>query len=158
MTRRIKRNRSSQTSSAELSQPIDHTRNVYLPEFKVLARLVAYNQLRGTGVRLPSEGLAVTGPLWEAMQTIPSAAAAEDLTRADDWVIATCENRNDTGVRFLPEGLKRFGLCLPTVEPERVLAEWEEEEVEHILTPIGRAAVEMVWAGAMAVTSFGASA
>ena len=33
----------------------------------------------------------------------------------------------------------------------------DEQEEEVVLTPIGRAAIEMAWLGCMAVTSFGST-
>jgi len=133
-------------------------RSVYLPAFKVLGRLVGYDELRGTGVRLPADGLSVTGPMSEAQEHMPSSSLLLKQNETD-WVIATCDSR-EKGVQLLTDALARLGLCFPLTRPpmdERRLIEGELMEEEEVakLTPIGRAAMEMVWAGAMALTSFG---
>ncbi|KAI0058701.1 hypothetical protein BV25DRAFT_1890732 [Artomyces pyxidatus] len=135
-------------------------RSVVLKAFRVIARLVAHADFSGSGVRLPSRGLSVTGPMEEAMRGIPSAALRD--VHQDDYVIGVCLNR-DAGVEFVPEGLDKLGLCEPRMEvaggplshPAMQTREISEEEVEpQPLTAIGRAAVEMAWLGCMAVTTF----
>ncbi|EGO25484.1 hypothetical protein SERLADRAFT_387526 [Serpula lacrymans var. lacrymans S7.9] len=130
---------------------------VLLTSFRVCARLVAYGELRGSGVRVPSEGLSVTGAIWEAMSYLPSPALRQD--HIDDTVISHSSSR-DKGFEFVPEGLGKLGLCMPppaseTLTPDVPPPENEEEESDVLLTPIGRAAVEMVWLGCLALTSFG---
>ena len=131
--------------------------------FKVVGRLIAHSDLNGSGVRLPVRGLSVTGSLAEAEQDIPPASLRE--VHSDDFVIGACLDHSGT-IEFVPEGLEKLGLCEPrngpflqqqhthpamqTVEPSKE----EEEVVPHLLTAIGRAAVEVVWLGCMALTTF----
>jgi hypothetical protein len=125
-----------------------------LRSFRVNARLVAYDDLRYTGVRVPPYGLTVTGSMAEANEYLPSPSIREQ--RLDEVVICHCTSRS-SGMKFDPDGLSKLGLCMPTNTPaamqipDSVIPEPEEA----ILTPIGRAAVEMAWLGCMAVTSFG---
>ena len=130
--------------------------------FKVVGRLIAHSDLNGSGVRLPVRGLSVTGSLAEAEQGIPPASLRE--VHSDDFVIGACLDRSGT-IEFVPEGLEKLGLCVPrsgpllqlhthpamqTAEPSK-----EEEEVApQPLTAIGRAAIEVVWLGCMALTTF----
>jgi hypothetical protein len=130
--------------------------------FKVVGRLIAHSDLNGSGVRLPVRGLSVTGSLAEAEQGIPPASLRE--VHSDDFVIGACLDRSGT-IEFVPEGLEKLGLCVPrsgpllplhthpamqTVEPSKE----EEEVVSQPLTAIGRAAIEVVWLGCMALTTF----
>ena len=130
--------------------------------FKVVGRLIAHSDLNGSGVRLPVRGLAVTGSFAEAEQGIPPAALRD--VHSDDFVIGACLDRSGT-IEFVPEGLEKLGLCEPrrgpllqlhthpamqTAEPSKE----EEEIVSQPLTAIGRAAVEVVWLGCTALTTF----
>lgn len=162
-----KNKRSSPQSSLEPMDP----KTVILNAFKVSARLVGYAELKGTGVRLPNTGLSVTGPPREAIDhmppLLPSASHLPPEKRPRDFtIIAHCYGR-EKGVVFEPMGLEKLGLCMPRApEEEEVQSEsdvnnhWAQydEPVEQLilLTPIGRAAVEMVWLGCLAMTSFGA--
>ena len=130
--------------------------------FRVCARLVSYNDFLGTGVRLPSEGLTITGPMAEAMTQLPSTATRE---KYDDIVIATSTGR-DRDIEFLPDGLAKVGLCREVIEehqhqqpPSPVHEEEMMDQFDpvHSLTPIGRAAVEMAWLGCLAITFWDAS-
>ncbi|KAG8725780.1 hypothetical protein FRC12_024039 [Ceratobasidium sp. 428] len=69
-------------------------------------------------------------------------------SRAFPSVIAMC-NGTGTGVEFVPEGLDRLGLCLPSYE-------WQSEAERFPgLTSVGVEVVEMVWAGCVAVLGIG---
>ncbi|THH14959.1 hypothetical protein EW146_g5439 [Bondarzewia mesenterica] len=146
----------------------DSGRSIVLSSFRVIARLVAYADLRGSGVRLPSRGLSVAGDMTLAVQGIPSANLRD--VHQDDFVIAVCLKR-EKGIDFVPEGLEKLGLCEPRVQPTFYGGalgtadpamqvrdpdpDWEAMNAEpQALTAIGRAAVEMVWLGCMALTSF----
>lgn len=152
-----KKSRSSQTSSPDPSPSKKaDDQSVFLTSFHVNARLVGYEELRSSGVRVPEEGLSVTGPMSEALETMPSPTIRKE--QQTDWVIASCYSR-EYGIEFHPEGLVKMGLCHPTPEVARpVLSAYEhkeEDEPELFLSPVGRAAVEMAWVGCMALTSFG---
>ena len=161
-----KKKNKARPSPPSTLEPMD-PKTVILSEFKVSARLVGYSELRGTGVRLPNTGLSVTGSPQEAVEYMPPLLPAGEHRR-DFTVIAHCDGR-DRGVVFEPMGLDKLGLCLPREpEPDRAkdsheqlqqFGNWEYEEPEEqpfLLSPIGRAAVEMVWLGCLAMTSFGA--
>ncbi|KAG1751388.1 uncharacterized protein EDB91DRAFT_1105212 [Suillus paluster] len=145
-------------------------KSVYLSNFRVNARLVAYDNLRGTGIRVPSDGLAITAPAWEAnnLPIIDTQSESESESQIEEedvqpkqTVICVCDNR-EHGFRFLPDGLTELGLCLkeevplPAADnPRAIYLGHEVSDVRQHLTPVGRAAVEMVWLGCLAVTSFG---
>ncbi|KIK69256.1 hypothetical protein GYMLUDRAFT_67914 [Collybiopsis luxurians FD-317 M1] len=89
-------------------------RNILLHGFVINARKVAYCDLRGTGVRVPDEGLAVNGPLEEAWRecsvgmSMPSDLDTQPLP--DPTILAVCHSR-ESGVEFDPEALVSLGLC-----------------------------------------------
>ncbi|KIJ68113.1 hypothetical protein HYDPIDRAFT_25558 [Hydnomerulius pinastri MD-312] len=128
-------------------------RTIFLPAFRVIARVVTYDELRNTGIRVPSDGLAITGPAWEAMSYTISPTLRQDL-QTHDTVICICHGR-DRGFLFLADALSKLGLCTAEELPMHVSTEEEEREGEILLTAIGRAAVEMIWLGCLAITSFG---
>ena len=132
------------------------SKSVYIPQFKVSARLVGYDELLGTGVRLPSAGLSVTGPLWEAMQDAPKSSLRQE--HPGDCLLAICFGR-EKGIEFLPDGLEKVGLCLPTDDqpyvPESDYQSMVVLERTVFLSAIGRAAAETIWLGCLALTSFG---
>lgn len=141
------------SSSGSSSFEAPDSKTVFMPAFRVSARLVGYDELRGTGVRLPNTGLSVTGPAWEAVQHAPSLAIRDE--HHDDSVVATCMGR-EQGIQFLPEGLFKLGLSLPVSGLEKHTAH-HLELGQMMLSPIGRSVVEMIWLGCMALTSFGAT-
>ncbi|KAI5118890.1 hypothetical protein M0805_003565 [Coniferiporia weirii] len=146
-----KRSRGSQTSSST-SHHTDATssresRNaVSLSSFNVLARLVSYKDVNGSGIRVPTDGLSVTGPMSDAIREIPQIRfQVDDLA----LMIAFCANR-ERGVEVVPEGAEKLGLCLPRTSPD--------PDSDAPLSSLGRAAVEMAWLGALAVMGFGSVA
>jgi len=148
-----KKKKSKSQLSPEVSlEPMDD-KTIILSSFRVSARLIAYDELSGCGVRLPSTGLSVTGPVREAMHYAPPQSI--HAQHHDDSVVATCMGR-EQGIQFIPEGLFKLGLTFPTSEMEpQVVVDLEVGLTR--LSPIGRAAVEMIWLGCMALTSFGAT-
>ncbi|KAJ8585073.1 hypothetical protein M405DRAFT_710035, partial [Rhizopogon salebrosus TDB-379] len=132
---------------------------IYLSGFRVNARLLGYNDLHGSGILLPSHGLATTAPACEAVNY--DVEPAREVTQIIDAVICVCSSR-ENGFQFQLEGLMKLGLCLqeevapsPSPLPPAGLGAHEQREVKPFLTPIGHAAVEMVWLGCLAITSFG---
>ncbi|KAG2342793.1 hypothetical protein BDR05DRAFT_1000460 [Suillus weaverae] len=168
-----------QTHSTSDPDAESNQKNVYLRNFRVNARLVGYDELRGTGIRLPSDGLAVAAPtldvgglggvrnreesesqlgLGPQQGTVPGPGLDSQLS---ETVICMCSSR-ENGFHFQPDGLSKLGLCLQeevtlpgTNNPLAVYLEIPTSEMRHLLTPVGRAAVEMVWLGCLAITSFG---
>ncbi|KIM83183.1 hypothetical protein PILCRDRAFT_88087 [Piloderma croceum F 1598] len=133
--------------------PIDD-KTIVLTSFRVSARLIGYDELRGSGVRLPSTGLSVTGPVWEAVEYAPPSGIRAH--HYDDSVaVAQCMGRG-SGILFVPEGLFKLGLTIPTCDTQPEVA-MDLEVSSMALSPIGRSAVEMIWLGCMALTSFGAT-
>ena len=164
----------SSTSSTE-SKPWDD-KNILLPGFLVIARQVSYADLQGSGVRMPEEGLAVSGPLEDAFQQMPFSISDEFHTTlgrrraswastseefhgaALDFVLGACYSR-EAGVEFDPEGLVALGLCtvLNPLPKGTVAEEWGDQgaKMHQVkLTPIGMAVMEMAWIGGLALTSF----
>ncbi|KAK0476733.1 hypothetical protein IW261DRAFT_327487 [Armillaria novae-zelandiae] len=144
----------SPTSSWDSSMQKRDERNILLNEFRITGRLVSHADIQGSGMRV-SEGIIVTGPLPEAYDTRPP--IANPGTR----LIGGCRNR-EQGVEFDSDGLLSLGLCLTrNAYPPGMIAEEIEPsrpKPEQVLTPIGKAVVEMVWIGALALTSFGSVA
>lgn len=136
-----------------------HQKNVTLSSFRVNARLVGYDDLRGSGIRVPSDGLAITAPAWEAVNYNVKAARGVKMS---ETVICVCSGR-ENGFHFQPDGLRTLGLCQEEVAPasrsntaeNEAQLEEDPNEVDPFLTHIGRAAAEMVWLGCLAITSFG---
>jgi hypothetical protein len=125
---------------------------VYLPAFRAVARVVAYDELRLSGVRVPSDGLAFNGPEWEAMTYSTSTPLRDDQMM--DTVVCQCQGR-ESGFDFLEDGLVELGLCTREAIPlQDEYSELEEQQFKTVLTPIGRAAIEMIWLGCLAITSF----
>ncbi|KAL0567782.1 hypothetical protein V5O48_014211, partial [Marasmius crinis-equi] len=157
--------------------PIQDKRNILLPYFHIIARQVSYAELRGSGVRLPDQGLAVSGPLEEAFNTAPrlqsrppstapytSSSAQVPWSLRDpvqDYVMGTCYSR-ESGIEFDPEVLLELGLCsilkeediIPNSLPPGRFEEEFERSITVKLTAVGSAVVEMAWAGGLALTSF----
>ena len=130
----------SPTSSADSRDD----RTILLSAFYISARIVRYRELMGSGMRVPDEGLAISGPLDEAFRSIPR-------PNSDMQVIANCSSR-ESGIEFIPEGLTCLGLCRPST----TLAEISGDGgLLPEPTPIGRAVMEMAFIGGMALTSFG---
>jgi hypothetical protein len=155
-------------------------KNVYLRNFRVNARLVGYDELRGTGIRVPSDGLAVAAPpldvgglggvrdqeesesqLGLGQPQLEPQSGTETALGLKTVTICMCSSR-EKGFHFQIEGLCKLGLCLqeevtlPAANnPQAVYLEIPTSEMRHLLTPVGRAAVEMVWLGCLAITSFG---
>ncbi|KDR75133.1 hypothetical protein GALMADRAFT_157006 [Galerina marginata CBS 339.88] len=126
-------------------------RVVLLHSFHISGRVFAYRDLQGSGVRIPDVGLAVSGPLKDAYDSIP------DTIRKDDYVIGVCHSR-ESGIEFIPEGFEKMGLSrtIPNPRPAEPSEDDDSQSFDTIpvLTPIGRAVMEMAWLGSMAVTSF----
>ncbi len=142
-----KRARGSQTSSAnshsDSSTSKDAKNSVALSAFNIMARLVSYKDVNGSGIRVPTIGLSVTGPMTDAVRAIPSIRfEMDDLA----LIIGFCDKR-ERGVEILPEGAEKLGLCLPRTSPDM--------DLDAPLSSLGRAAVEMAWLGALAVMGFG---
>ncbi|KIM45282.1 hypothetical protein M413DRAFT_441963 [Hebeloma cylindrosporum] len=135
----------------ELAGDSVHEGVVFLNTFHITARVVSYRDLQGSGVRIPDAGLAVSGPLFDAYDYLPSSF------RQDEYVIGVCDSR-ESGVEFVPEGFEKMGLTRNVPNPRA--AEFVEDDDSGsfdtltILTPVGRAVMEMAWLGGMALTSF----
>lgn len=141
------------------------SKSIELTSFRVVARLISYSLLQGTGVRLPVDGLSITGPMSKALALVPPSSYLRPQDH-DDIIIGRCTNHGkNKDVHFDPEGLAKLGLCLNPDRQDRLadplgVSEGNEEADSESweLTPIGRAAVEMAWLGCLAVTSFGGDA
>ncbi|OCB87333.1 hypothetical protein A7U60_g5472 [Sanghuangporus baumii] len=117
--------------------------SVCLSSFNVLARLVSYKDVNGSGIRVPTNGLAVTGPMSDAIAAIPQVRfQVDDLA----LMIAFCASR-ERGVEVVPEGSEKLGLCVPRTN-------FDDPDSDAPLSPLGRAAVEMAWLGALAIMGF----
>lgn len=149
-TKKSKHTSQTSSDSSQDAEPIP----VCLTSFRVIARVVHYDDLRHSGVRAPGVGLAISGPAWEAMNDfdLVFASGSQDR-RLTDAVICHCRGRQK-GFLFDPEGLTRLGLC--TKETLEATSDADDPMSNFSLTTIGKAAAEMIWLGCLAVTSFGA--
>ncbi|EJD02671.1 uncharacterized protein FOMMEDRAFT_140581 [Fomitiporia mediterranea MF3/22] len=134
---------SSHASDATLVTGKGASKNtVALSSFNILARLVSYKDVLGSGIRIPTTGLAISGPMSEGIAAIPQIRfQVDDLA----LMIAFCASR-ERGVEVVPEGVEKLGLCLPRTNPD--------PDSDAPLSPLGRAAVEMAWLGALAIMGF----
>ena len=123
---------------------------------KIMGRLLAHSDLRGSRIRLPVRGLSVTGPLAEAELSIPPVLS-------DNFLMGSCVDPDGATIDLFPDGLEKLGLCVPRTEPllqDHTLpvmqtAELEDKDVAfQPLNAIGRAAVEIAWLGCMALMTF----
>jgi hypothetical protein len=133
-----------------------NSKSIYLPAFRAVARVVTYDELRFSGVRVPSDGLAISGPEWEAMSYSDSAAARDSELSS---VVCQCLGK-DSGFGFLEDGLLKLGLCTPDDTSSQVEDIWAEIQgpvppAKLQVTAIGKAVMEMIWLGCLALTSFG---
>ncbi|CDO75363.1 hypothetical protein BN946_scf184966.g31 [Trametes cinnabarina] len=150
-----KRSRADSLSAAIAAAP--KSRGIPKHAFRVCARLVGCHDFLGTGVRLPTEGLSITGSMAEAMEQLPPTSIRDK--HPGDVVIGVCSGK-DRDVEFIPEGLASVGLCnaIQQHDPPQPPSPMHEEEMMdafdpvYSLTPIGRAAVEMAWLGCLAIT------
>ncbi|KAI0032255.1 hypothetical protein K488DRAFT_50342 [Vararia minispora EC-137] len=148
-----RRPRASQKAE-DISNP-----EVLLDRFRANARLMSYDDLNGSNVRLPVFGLSVTGPLSEAVESIPESELR--TMNSDDYIIALCGKREMGGIEFIPYGLESLGLCQTRAfrPPPGLQTDMYPTEGEApVLTAIGRAVVEMVWLACLSLTSFEPSA
>lgn len=122
-----------------------HTSHVKAPAvipgpFYAAGRLLTYDNVRSSGVRLPERGLSVNGPIAEAAMGVP--VPSPPTSSSDGFeVIAFCQGK-ETGVNLIHEGLVKLGLVDP-----------QEDEETAKLSEIGRAIVEMVWCGCISLLS-----
>jgi len=105
-------------------------RNVLMSQFYIGARTIAYDDLEGSNVRVPENGLSVMGPLREAYTCIPindrssktnskgkekdaGKGKREDAGKGKDFfdcIIGSYQSR-DHPVEFYPEGFARMKLA-----------------------------------------------
>ncbi|KIK66443.1 hypothetical protein GYMLUDRAFT_113051, partial [Collybiopsis luxurians FD-317 M1] len=123
----------------------------HLPGFRAMARHVCYSELQGTGVHIPQQGISVNGPLEDAFEQMPrSVTPTLDSSTPDEGsarfrTLATWYSR-DAGIEFNPETLITLDLCT-------VMKREQSNSMLVKFTPIGRAVMEIVWAGGLALTS-----
>ncbi|KXN90979.1 hypothetical protein AN958_03046 [Leucoagaricus sp. SymC.cos] len=202
-----RRSRGSPTNSQD-GIYIDE-RNVLMSQFYIGARIVAYDDLEGSNVRVPELGLSVMGPLQEAFETRPindrprktrqkGKGRAGEGKEFWDYIIGSYHSREHP-MEFYPEGFKKMALATQHAEvssnnastsslasassgsggsrvdvnniapfsepgssdtratPASFPTNSEEDPIQEppiILTPIGRAVLEMAFMGALAVTGF----
>ncbi|KAF9567945.1 hypothetical protein CPC08DRAFT_655355 [Agrocybe pediades] len=130
-------------------------KHVLLSSFHVTSRVFSHRDLQGSGVRIPDVGLAVSGPLKEAYEYLP-----DKCMRKEDIVLANCHSRS-SGIEFFSEGFDKIGLTRPMLNPRPLEPNEDDDNSSNdtvpVLTPIGRAVMEMAWFGCLAVTSFNAN-
>ncbi|KAG1890093.1 hypothetical protein F4604DRAFT_646380 [Suillus subluteus] len=143
--KKLKQAHSTSDPNAESNQ-----KNVYLRNFRVNARLVGYDELRGTGIRVPSDGLAVVAPTLdvgslggvrnrEESKSQPAPESGTGALGLETFTICMCSSR-ENGFHFQSEGLSKLGLCLqeevalPAVNnPQAVYLEIPTSEMRHLV-------------------------
>ncbi|THU96754.1 hypothetical protein K435DRAFT_838965 [Dendrothele bispora CBS 962.96] len=84
----------------------------------------------------------------------------EKTIRMLDTIVGVCHSR-EAGIEFDPEALIALGLAkvLNPLPRGKIAEEVEEEQrqmaMRRKLTPVGKAVVQMIWVGGLALTSFG---
>ena len=142
--------RASPTSSHESTNKREE-RGILLNNFYIIARIVSHRDLQGTGIRVPDVGLAVSGPLDIAYDNMPT-----DVPYGE-YILGVCNSR-DAGIDFLQDGFEKMGLSRNMPSPNPVIADDDDDsrslDSVAVLTPLGRAVMEMAWLGGLALTSF----
>ena len=142
--------RGSPTSSHESTNKREE-RGIFLNNFYIIARIVSHRDLQGTGIRVPDVGLAVSGPLDIAYDNMPT-----DIPYGE-YILGVCNSR-DAGIDFLQEGFEKMGLSRNMPNPNPVTTDDDDDshslDSVAVLTPLGRAVMEMAWLGGLALTSF----
>ena len=142
--------RTSPTSSHESTNKREE-RGILLNNFYIIARIVSHRDLQGTGIRVPDVGLAVSGPLDIAYDNMPT-----DIPYGE-YILGVCNSRN-AGIDFLQDGFEKMGLSRNVPNPKPVIADDDDDshslDSVAVLTPLGRAVMEMAWLGGLALTSF----
>ena len=142
--------RGSPTSSHESANKREE-RGILLNNFYIIARIVSHRDLQGTGIRVPDVGLAVSGPLDIAYGNMPT-----DVPYGE-YILGVCNSR-DAGIDFLQDGFEKMGLSRNMPNPNPVATNDDDDshslDSVAVLTPIGRAVMEMAWLGGLALTSF----
>jgi len=148
-----KRARPTTGGSSELqrsSSDAGKHHNEHLTAFRVVAKVLSYDDVRTSGLRLPNEGIEIS-PVVPSTPQVPEAAFNVPpvfSTFGDKVVIAICPSPEST-IEFVPEGLDKLGLCYrPGDLPISNIADPTESER---LSPVGRAIVEMAWVGCLSV-------
>lgn len=132
--------------------------------FRVVARMLNYADVRESGIKLPRFGLAVHGPLSDALVGNPTYHAVGENYSA---VIAVCHGA-EQGMELVTEGLDKLGLrrikrgvadeqqiALGAMEMDAGAMEEEMEARQQPLTPIGKSVVEMIFAGCVSILEVG---
>lgn len=152
-----KRSRASPTSSHDSVNKREE-RGVLLTNFYISARIVSHFELQGTGIRIPDVGLAVSGPLDDAYNSIPGNMPTNDP--CGEYILGVCNSR-DAGIDFLQETFDRMGLSRTIPNPNPIVVDDDDDcqslGTVAVLTPLGRAVMEMAWLGGLALTSFNPS-
>ena len=142
--------RSSPTSSHESTNKREE-RGILLSNFYIIARTVSHRDLQGTGIRVPDVGLAVSGPLDIAYGNMPNEVPC------GEYILGVCNSR-DAGIDFLQDGFEKMGLSRNMPNPNPVITDDDDDsrslDSVAVLTPLGRAVMEMAWLGGLALTSF----
>lgn len=130
---------------------VQDDRYILLSSFHISARVVSYDELQGSCIRIPDQGLAISGPLQEAYDTMPN------FQQKEQYIIGVCPNR-DSGFEFMPDGFEKMGLSHNVPNP-RLMESFTDDDTSSmdtlaVPTPIGHAVMEMAWLGGMALTSF----
>jgi hypothetical protein len=132
-----KKRRRPQTAGERPQHP---TRTPATPgPFFAAGRLLTYENVRSSGVRLPEKGLSVNGPIAEAAMAVPVPSPPSSSDSFE--VIAFCQGKG-TGVSLIHEGLVKLGLVDP-----------QDDDENARLSEVGRAIVEMVWCGCISLMS-----
>jgi hypothetical protein len=142
--------RGSPTSSHESTNKREE-RGILLNNFYIIARVVSHRDLQGTGIRVPDVGLTVSGPLDIAYGNMPT-----DVPYGE-YILGVCDSR-DAGIDFLQDGFEKMGLSRNMPNPNPVTTDDDSDthslDTVTVLTPLGRAVMEMAWLGGLALTSF----
>ena len=132
--------------------------------FRVAARMLSYMDVRECGIKLPRFGLAVDGPLSDALVGNPQYHAAQGSFSA---VIGVCHG-TESGLELLTDGLDRMGLrhqamqqaeeqqtALLAMSPDRPALQEEMNAQLQPPTAIGKSVIEVILSGCISVMEHG---
>ncbi|KZT40768.1 hypothetical protein SISSUDRAFT_982950 [Sistotremastrum suecicum HHB10207 ss-3] len=124
-----------------------------LSAYRVVAKILSYDDVRMSGLRLPEEGLVLPPALTSPFRR-PSSRIFDADSEAAPTIIAVCPGPSpNPSIEFIPEGLEKLGLCQDGTDMSWVDIDgtMSNNNSGERLTLLGRAIVELVWCGCICV-------
>jgi hypothetical protein len=149
-------NSKGDTSSSSFERVSKRSTRTDAVTYDILVRILTYEQLQGSNIRIPDKGMTVSGPLQDAYEQRPRPTQQDTLK---DWRLGIYTSKAQ-GIAFDPECLLKLELGRKESSPDRLMpfsrdgTEYSDEPlVQMNLTPIGQAVVEWAWIGLLCLIS-----